>query len=1328
MSDSTDCTQNRDLLRLVREGTSQEQRHNPALDPGYAPVDERAIEHRMTFARAYARFLKYFAPDNVAEGDWQLFFDQDVLVQLAVAAVQDVDYYKSTLKGFFDFLNNREHESDEENLRLNLGYLFSCAATLALRLDALQQGLPPEIALKGVLQNLIQSQLAPALRKLIAYRKADDLIEPKSDRLVADAQPEATMLGGTTLLFSEVVNNGLSSLWQTEKTASWKEYLDAVQPEASVFGSGSVFERINHIATHNLFTSIFDQFLKAYALTVGNAKQELAKNLTNWDLHEPHYGLFLAFLRLFEYARTEVNTLTGRHLDLYYREILRLKEKGAQPGHAHLLVELAKQAPGRDFPAGELFQAGKDGRGIEAFFANDRDFVANQAKVAARKTVYRHNDAPKETLPRQNGRLFASPVADSDDGKGAELTTADKSWHPFYNKSYQFGLLSEIRMPKAEIGFALASHYLLLAQGARTIRAEFTVSSAGKLQRLIQKHKASREKFPGKVLNQALLDKGAESTYENGVTCLLTGEKGWLEKAPTTFKAVGNLLTLEIPLNGADPAVVPYLAKTHGYDFSTDLPMLLLKLRHLDTADYLYPGLEEITITGINLSVAVQGLRTLTVSNNFGPVDTSKPFQPFGAQPAAQSALVIGAQEAFQKALTAATVKVQWQTAPAPYKKSINVTTEYLQDGAWQPSGMPATDIGSSSFPLQFGASSPCLDAADLSAPDYYTTSARSGFVRLKLSDDFGQSDYEQDLIDYLKQQAAAAAATSGTGSTPLSAPAPQQASDTIAKVSAAVGSDMTAAAGKKTISIAAQQISDTASKQQIDTVIMKPSDAFSTRLAPTGPFIIGLTLDYNATQTIALDTADSDQFAKRPARFFHLAPFGYAEQHPYLKIANQPSQAGLSDSAIYLLHQLKHLNAADASFPTGHAVPHEAEFYLGVTGLKPPQNLALLFQVADGTADPLSDKPDPHINWSYLRANEWVTFASNEVQDGTGGLLNSGIVSFAVPRDASDSGTLLPPGMHWIRAAVASHSDAVCRLRLVEAQALEATFRDQGNDPAFPAQLLPPGTIIKLQPPDAAVKKITQPFPSFGGRGQESAPAFYTRVSERLRHKDRAIALWDYERLVLEAFPQIFKARCLHHTQYEPNETGTGIYRELAPGHVTVVTVPDQQYHNLRDPLRPYTSLGLLKEIEVFLSKRLSCFVSLHVKNPQFEEVSVGFKVRLYDGFDETFSVLQLQQAVTRFLSPWAFPGGGSPSFGGKVYKSVLINFVEDLPYVDYVIDFSLTHQFQDDSGTWQTIEKNEVEASKAISILVSSGQHAITSFKPAELALPGEKCPCAA
>jgi len=1206
MGNPADCANNTDPLKLVREGVSQDQRRSPALDPQYAPVNERDPAHGLVFARAYSAFLRYYNLVNAPVGDWQPFFSRDVSVQLATAAVQDIEYYKATLKTHFNFLNNLQNQSRIPELKIHLGYLFSFLSSLARQLDLLKDRLPAETALKGALQNQISSQLAKAFKRLIGFYKAD-LALPAASRLIADAQPGFVILGDKTAAFGDVYVGGLSKDWITDNSADWNSYTNNIIAEASVYGSGvSVFERVNHIATHNLFTSIFDQFLKVYARVTKDASFELEKTFTNWDKHEPHFALFLAFLRLFEYARLEANTLTERHLDFYYREILRLKEKPAEPGRTHLLVQLARHVESHLLEQGELFNAGKDVKGIDAFFANDRDFVANPAKVAALMTVYRHNgsETAKTSGSDDTYRLYASPVANSDDGTGADLTSADQSWNPFFNKIYVDGELTEIRMPKADIGFGVASHYLLMAEGTRNITLDIEISGAAV---------------------------GAASDPNSHVTCLFTSADGWIEKSPTVT-IQGSKLQLKATLDGADPAVTPYKAKVHGYNFDTNLPLLLVKIKH-DASRYIYHRFQETLIDNIKLTVEVKGLKTLAASNDFGPLDLSKPFQPFGSSPIAGSSLIIGSREVFQKKYTSASLTIRWQVNGTSYGGAAPISkVELLTDGAWtNPLNIDNLFSQSQVAITSSNLKGMTADAPDFSENSFYGTSSRNGFFRIALTGDFGQSKYLNDLRDYLIDQAKQS--PTGTPSKPVG--------------------------------------------------------------MPEIPVAESISIDYLAVQTINLNSSST----MRNARFFHLGPFGQSEQHPALNAENK----------VYLFPQFdfKRDNAKHES---------EAEFYIGVVGLKPPQSLALLFQVADGTADPLSEKASIH--WSYLRANQWIAFEPNEVEDQTDNLLNSGIITFAVPRDASDANTILPAGMRWIRAAVAFESDAVCRLRMVAAQALAATFADKGNDSSFPAKILPASTIGKLDRPDAAVKKITQPFATFGGRGAEHPTAFRTRISERLRHKDRAIALWDYERLTLEAFPQIYKVKCLNHTHYD-----VAIYRELAPGHVTLVTIPNLESQNLRDPLKPYTSLGVLEEIKAFVGKRLSCFVNLHVRNPLFEEVSVRFKVRLYDGFDKTFYVNKLQEEITRFLSPWAFPGGTPPSFGGKIYKSVLINFVEERNYVDYVTDFQLFRY-----GT--TTDLSAVEGSKAVSILVSvpAKKHEITVIDPMDEDKFRENCLCEA
>ena len=254
---------------------------------------------------------------------------------------------------------------------------------------------------------------------------------------------------------------------------------------------------------------------------------------------------------------------------------------------------------------------------------------------------------------------------------------------------------------------------------------------------------------------------------------------------------------------------------------------------------------------------------------------------------------------------------------------------------------------------------------------------------------------------------------------------------------------------------------------------------------------------------------------------------------------------------------------------------------------LHPPQNLALLFQVVDGTANPLVVKPDDHIPWTYLRGNEWVPFAADAVADGTDGAARLRHRDARGPRrrdhrphPAARRAALDPArgGLEERRRVPPAHR------RGAGAQARRTPCSDPGADCAAARA---PGRHHQQARPARRRRSRASTSPSRPSAAGRSRPtlAFATRVSERLRHKDRAIALWDYEHLVLEAFPvDLPGAVPQPHPVRARRASGTGIYRELAPGHVTVVTIPDLAVPNPRDPLRPFTSLRVLGEIEQFL------------------------------------------------------------------------------------------------------------------------------------------------
>jgi hypothetical protein len=333
-------------------------------------------------------------------------------------------------------------------------------------------------------------------------------------------------------------------------------------------------------------------------------------------------------------------------------------------------------------------------------------------------------------------------------------------------------------------------------------------------------------------------------------------------------------------------------------------------------------------------------------------------------------------------------------------------------------------------------------------------------------------------------------------------------------------------------------------------------------------------------------------------------------------------------------------------------------ELYIGLRDLVAPQHLALLLQLAEGTSDP--ELEPVAVTWSCLDGDRWHDLGDGHVlDDSTRGLINSGIVELALPSVAASS--RLPSECYWLRAAIARNPTSVCAAVDIRAQAVSVRFEDQGNAADHYAQPLPVGSINRMVEPDARIVAIEQPFTSFGGKPAERPEQFHTRVSERLRHKQRALTPWDYERLVLQRFGQIYKAKCLSSSSGHE------------AGHVGVIVIPDIRGALPSDAFAPRASSNLLADIEAHLRERAPGAAIVRVRNAHYVPVRVRLGVRFMPGQDEGFAGQRLNEDLVRFLSPWAYGEGAELMIGGRIYASSILDFVDRRDYVDYVAEIKL-------------------------------------------------------
>jgi hypothetical protein len=206
----------------------------------------------------------------------------------------------------------------------------------------------------------------------------------------------------------------------------------------------------------------------------------------------------------------------------------------------------------------------------------------------------------------------------------------------------------------------------------------------------------------------------------------------------------------------------------------------------------------------------------------------------------------------------------------------------------------------------------------------------------------------------------------------------------------------------------------------------------------------------------------------------------------------------------------------------------------------------------------------------------------------------------------------------------------------------------------------------------------LVQPYDTFGGRVPEAEGHFYVRVSELLRHKGRAIQKFDYERLVLELFPQLFKAKCINHS-FALNGYKYKNDFPIAPGYVLLVVIPDLKQLKAAQSFEPRVPVSMLDDIEDQLKNLTSPFVRLRAMNPRYEKIHFCLTIKLVLGKDENYYKEKLKQDLREFLAPWSIGQYEKLTFGQCVSRSEVVRFLETRDYVDYIIELLMRHNNDD-------------------------------------------------
>lgn len=729
----------------------------------------------------------------------------------------------------------------------------------------------------------------------------------------------------------------------------------------------------------------------------------------------------------------------------------------------------------------------------------------------------------------------------------------------------------------------------------------------------------------------------------------VSGEKGWLGPYPLSGTLAAGQLKLGFTVPDGEPAVVDYDATLHGSAFATALPVVQLLLR--PEAAAAYAALSQLRLDKARLSVTVDGMKTLNLENDFGTLNPKKAFQPFGPQPVKGSRFMVGCPEALSKPLSDLKIRLHWQGAPGDFASWYAGYTNVAAVSNGIAARLVYQDAGGSETSREVNLINRVDGVSTLSpnapATVFTPLPVGQGFVYSLL----GGGSLISRLFARRFMQAQPVYQREN-----IPPPAVRSGFVTVALIEDFLHADYR------------RQTMEEARKTTGAKVLNEPYT----------PTVQEITLAY-AAQSLVVDLTrdDQDSFAASlDLQFFHVGAFGPRREHPFLR----RELGWVAEKKISLLP----------------AYPDEGELIVGVAGVGAGDSIHLLLQVAEGSADP--ELPAQPVKWAVLCDNHWHPAAPEEIAlDTSRGLRASGLVGLVLSRSTTTDNSWLPAGPVWLKATVNKDGAAACKLLAVHANAIEVVRDWSVAAPAPAVETLTPGSIAKLLAPPAALKQVAQPYASFGGRSGESAAMLNRRAAERLRHRQRCITPWDYERLLLENFPGVHRVKCIPHA----SETSW-----MAPGHLLIVAIPDLRNRNLPDLLQPRVDLDTLTQMTELAQAHASPQVMVRVRNPAYQAIRLDFKVRFRAGHPFEYTRRQLHEAIVQALSPWAFAAGRQLDFGGRIYRSVLLDFIEELPYVDYVTDFRCGLA---GAGDLLLNDVAEIVAERPDTILVSAARHLI-------------------
>jgi len=1223
---------------------------NESLVPNPHLIDGRTEQDWIYFVSEFSKLINFYNDTNTIEGNWNPFLLKDPVFLMASISKTNYKNLYNAYKTICTEIQKPAQKDSEGNLDSKaLNKLFDHLNTIykiIARWANYMQSTNETYDLKNYIFHEIKTKLSIDFWAIQSFRQY--LSNSSVKKVFIEPVPATEFASFDTNLWN--INKDKSPFWEVFGFETEQNILNASETIIP-FSLG-------------VLTKKGDQLFQFLETVIHHSANEF-KKLSHKKSKFPDTTLLRSFINILKIQQDQLNGISQKHLDFYYRDILKQTKLPAQPDSTFLCATLAKTDSVFNLPAGTLFNAGVDAQKNPALFASQRNTSLNPATIVSASVLSYQNQSNAASYNLQS--IKPTSVQKDADGKIV-------SWPTFGQ--------SDPTATSLPIGIAFASPMLLLREGQRTITLTLEFDSAMYLS-FLQK-----------------------ASY------FLSTQKDWLklELDPSVFKinTALNIVTIEIDLAATEAAIEPFLVNPDG--LKTEWPMFKILFE-----SFLNPGTPP-KVLSITIAVKVIEVKTFQLYNDFGELNTKNPFPPFGPIPLQNASFIIGNNEIFSKPIDNFIIEINWDKRPSDFRTYYQQYNDYLNPAATEDEN---PGIGER-FMNFIGSKKETVIADD----DDGTFSNASFTVDFHILEEKSWQELKINKVD--SPNGIDVFAPIADNSNPVFLFDPEDDdlrvpfvtdsssyymySKTTASASQVV-TDNTFLVDPK-IQNEALKFTDNTSSGFIKMILTGPEYGFGSEIYPNvvtsialnnanslakargkkdavfipsanlpfAPKIKSFSASYSASVTYKFDST-ADEY---PLQYFIYTPFSSYQLFDNSDQTNTGVNTSIAGNSP---------TVTAAGLPLYPSFDYTGGLFIELENLICNSSLNLYFELARNSTSITSGDS---VTYFYLSNSGWKEI--KPLADETNQFKCSGVIELPVPADCNNNEIFMPGKNNWISVVVSGKPDSYSKTTFLQTNG----FRVQRTGTAFLSDTEVPQinseTITKPQNAIPQIATLIQSFASFGGKAAESETNKNQRVSNTIKTKNRVVTSSDYYTLIAQQYDSVYYSKIVN----KKHQNCSNVY--------LVKKVDNASDSNAFIPL---VSNCMESEIEDFLKQNASPFANITVSNFNMEYVSVSAKIVVESGYQPVLVQKNINDALKLYLSPWIKTSAAQTQIDKPLINAKVATFIQSIEGVAIAENVSFSSYYINSQTGVKTVCKKNKTTLKAYgpaTLLVSAPNHEIT------------------